>query len=319
MSTPDERIPQGSHVVPLNASQLSLLWEASKEEAYSRREVARLFGLPESRLRSWEKSGFLQPIGEGRAVRYRFQDLIEVRAAKGLLDQGISLQRVRKALSALRASLPPDKRPLASCRILAEGLDLVVRDESGSYQPTTGQTLLEFESTEVQKAIVSELRPPRAEDLERKAYLAYLEALKLEDTTGSEPADIERAYRNALTYDPTLLSAMTNLANLLIGQQRTEEALALYHQALKHDPKHPETLFNLGLHYLDSGELLAAAQGFQAATEAAPAFADAHFNLAMVFEELDRHRDAAPHWHAYLSLEPDGPLATVARRHLEER
>ena len=317
-TSPAHISPAAATPAPLNAAQLSLLEEASTDSLYSRSEVAKLFGLAESRLRAWEKSGFLQPEAEGRRARYRFSDLVEVRAAKGLLDQGIPLRRVRQALAALRQALPPGVRPLASCRILAEGAELVVRDGDGTYEPHTGQCLIEFTTAEISHAIVTQLRPPKPARLEQDAYQAYLDALRLEDSGEGANEAIEAAYRRALTYDPTFVSALTNLANHLLGQGQTAEALSLYHQALAQQPNHPETLFNLGLHYLDEGELVASAQAFQSATASAPAFADAHFNLAMVLEELNQSAQARPHWERYLELEPSGALAVVARRHLEE-
>jgi hypothetical protein len=36
----------------------------------------------------------------------------------------------------------------------------------------------------------------------------------------------------------------------------------------------------------------------------------------MAYEELGRHGDARPHWDSYLRLDPTGPWAEIARRHL---
>ena len=41
------------------------------------------------------------------------------------------------------------------------------------------------------------------------------------------------------------------------------------------------------------------------------------FNLAMVLEELGAAGEARPHWEAFLRLDPEGPWAEVARKHLE--
>ena len=52
-------------------------------DLYARSEVSRLFGIPESRLRYWDRTGFLGPSGQLGARRlYTFQDLIGLRAAK---------------------------------------------------------------------------------------------------------------------------------------------------------------------------------------------------------------------------------------------
>ena len=45
--------------------------------------------------------------------RYTFQDLVALKAAKRLLDAGVSLQRLRRSVRALRELLPTVTRPLA--------------------------------------------------------------------------------------------------------------------------------------------------------------------------------------------------------------
>src|SRR4029434_9139379 len=81
---------------------------------YSVRDVARIFGLHERRLRYWAQTGFVGPSQRqgGRAL-YTFEDLIGVKVAKELLDGGLPLQRVRRNLDALRSALPEVTRPLA--------------------------------------------------------------------------------------------------------------------------------------------------------------------------------------------------------------
>ena len=67
---------------------------------YSRAEAARLFDIREGRLRYWERTEFIVPSAKrGRRRYYTFQDLIGVRAAKGLLDGGLPLQEQRCAAS----------------------------------------------------------------------------------------------------------------------------------------------------------------------------------------------------------------------------
>lgn len=80
---------------------------ASLVDLYSIGEVSRIFSIPASRLRSWDRRGFIRPSGKkGRLRFYTFQDLIGIRAAKGLLDSGLSVLRVRRSVQALRDSLP---------------------------------------------------------------------------------------------------------------------------------------------------------------------------------------------------------------------
>ncbi|HLT38325.1 MAG TPA: helix-turn-helix domain-containing protein, partial [Enhygromyxa sp.] len=64
------------------------------EHLYTAAEVARLFELPESRVRYWSQTGFITPsVRQGARRFYTFQDLISIKVAKELLDAGLPLQR----------------------------------------------------------------------------------------------------------------------------------------------------------------------------------------------------------------------------------
>ena len=73
---------------------------------YSARDVARIFGLSESRVLYWARTGIVGPsVKRGNRQLFVFADLISVRAAMGLLEQGFSLQSVRQNLAALKVAL----------------------------------------------------------------------------------------------------------------------------------------------------------------------------------------------------------------------
>src|SRR3954468_18042764 len=112
---------------------------------FSSKEVAQIVGLQESRVRYWAQTGFVGPSAKsgGKHV-YTFQDLVGVKTAKELLDRGLTVQRVRKNLDALREQLPHVERPLAQLRIVSDGDRLVVLDEATRFEPTTGQLVMDF-------------------------------------------------------------------------------------------------------------------------------------------------------------------------------
>ena len=47
-----------------------------------------------------------------------------------------------------------------------------------------------------------------------------------------------------------------------------------------------------------------------------PDYADVHYHLARVLDDVDRRDDADPHWRTFLELMPDSPWAETARRRL---
>ncbi len=288
-------------------------------DLYSLRDVAKLFKLSESRLRYWEKSGFITRSGEVSSKRYyTFQDLIGIRAAKDLLDEGVALRSVRKSLAALRESLPKVPRPLSSLRIIADGQSLLVRDDRGAFDAQTGQQLLNFDVSSLRDDVVRVLKRSGRENEHRRAYEHYLEGCKLDEGEATWDA-AEAAYRRAVELDPSLSNAFTNLGNLMFKRGRLSEAEQCYARALKVDPEQPEAFYNLGFLLYDRGELQKAIGAFESAIATDPSFADAHFNLAMAYQDLAKPDRARPHWEAYLTLDPNSPWAEIAERHLRSK
>jgi tetratricopeptide (TPR) repeat protein len=288
-------------------------------DLYTLRDAAKLFRLSESRLRYWERNGFIARSSEISGRRYyTFQDLIGIRAARELLDEGVPLRNVHKSLRALRDSLPKVSRPLSSLRIVADGQTLVVRDDRGAYDPLTGQLVLDFEVTSLRDDVVRVLKRSGRENEHRRAYESYLEGCKLDEEEGTYEA-AEAAYRRAIELDPSLANALTNLGNLMFKRDRLTEAEQLYVRALKIDPEQPEAYYNLGFLLFERGQMTQAIESFERALVSDPSFADAHFNLAMAYQEQGKGSLARPHWEAYLKLDPESQWAEIARRHLRGR
>jgi DNA-binding transcriptional MerR regulator len=60
-------------------------------------QAARLTGCTLPQLSSWERSGLVSP-PPGPTHRYRFQDLVAVRVVCELLESGLGLDRIRRAV-----------------------------------------------------------------------------------------------------------------------------------------------------------------------------------------------------------------------------
>ncbi len=282
---------------------------------FSRRDVARLLGLTESRLASMDKSGIVSPSATDKGRRtYTFQDLIALRATL-LLAKDVRLVEVKKAIVALRESLPNVERPLHELRLVSDGRRVVVRSDDGSFVPTTGQMVMDFEIAKLEEDCVRILRSSNPENRAKTAYDLYMRASSVDE----DPERLEEAealYQRAVELDPSLAIAFTNLGNVRFRKGLTEEAQVLYEKALALDERQPEAHYNLGYVKLERGDAPSAVDHFQRALERDPRFADAHFNLAIALEETgDRHR-AKNHWQEYLTLEPKGAWADIARKRL---
>jgi tetratricopeptide (TPR) repeat protein len=312
---------------------------------FSVRDVARLFGLKESRLRYWAQTGFINPTGrrEGRRA-YSFADLVEVKSAKELLDAGIPLQRVRRNLQALRKAMPEDKKSLLSkLRVRSDGEELMVVEGQAAIEPVSGQLLLDFETEALSReaARVLELAPKRPkeeppmqqvtgpapllcdddDDIEHEssAYNWFLRGCSLDGDPESVPRAIQ-AYRKAIELDGSLAAAHTNLGNLLYQQGERSAALTCYQEAIALDPDQPEAIYNLANIYEEEGDLEMAIAEYRRALRSLPEFADAHFNLALALEQVGGRRQAMAHWERFLELTANNQSMNdwreLAERHL---
>src|SRR4030042_299387 len=97
---------------------------------FGKKAVIAVTGVSGRQVEHWATAGVVRPsipaAGKGTRRGYSFKDLVALRVAKRLKDEGISLQKIRKALSYLRKNFPEKKEPLAELRLLTDGRDLFV-------------------------------------------------------------------------------------------------------------------------------------------------------------------------------------------------
>lgn len=286
-------------------------------DLYTRAEVARLLGLTTARLRSLDRAGVVRPSGRLRGNRaYTFNDIIALRAAKELLQHQVRLSKVARAIDRVRATLPKVTRPLAELRIVSDGKEVVVRTAEGSFEPLTGQMVIDFDVRQLQDDVVRVLRPRAAKNRTRQAYELYLRASQLDENPDTME-EAEQLYREALRCDPSMAIVYTNLGNVRFRQGDEDQAEALYRTALLLEKAQPEAQYNLGYMKLHSGRPAEAIAFFEGAIASDAEFADAFFNLAMAYEQCAEPHKARRCWQRYLDIEPDGTWAEVARQHLD--
>ncbi|MDP8958332.1 MAG: MerR family transcriptional regulator [Actinomycetota bacterium] len=95
------------------------------EQGYRAPQVCRLVGITYRQLDYWARTGLLVPSihaaqGSGSQRRYSFQDIVQLRVIKSLLDAGMSLKKIRQAMDILRDRLESDT-PLADVTLLSDG------------------------------------------------------------------------------------------------------------------------------------------------------------------------------------------------------
>ncbi|MGZ8566869.1 MAG: MerR family transcriptional regulator [Actinomycetota bacterium] len=92
------------------------------EQGFRVPEVQRIVGITYRQLDYWARTDLVVPSvrdasGSGTQRLYSFQDLVTLRVIKNLIDAGVSLQRIRKAVEHLRSM----DRPLAAVTLMSDG------------------------------------------------------------------------------------------------------------------------------------------------------------------------------------------------------
>lgn len=275
---------------------------ASILPGYSTAEVARLAGLSPEQVRSYVRSGFLEPRkGELGEYRFSFQDLVVLRAARGLVENKVSPRRIRSSLRALYEQLPRG-RSLAELRIAAEGGEVVVRAEGDAWNPESGQLMMDFEVAELARR-AEPLAPQIVERVGHPDDLVgedwYELGLELE---AAAPREASEAYRRCLELDPEHPDAHLNLGRLFHETGEVKEAEKHYRQALLLRPDDATAAFNLGVALQDGGRMDEALSAYRRAVDADPNCADAFFNMASIYEELGKRATALQNLKIYKKL-----------------
>jgi len=257
---------------------------------YGVREVERLLRLPRNIIRSLVASGFVVPArGPRNAMLFSFQDLIVLRTAQELSAALVPRRRIVRALKELRRQLP-ESMPLSGLRIGAVGDRVVVNEGSSRWQADSGQYLLALEVT----AEVEPLALAAVEDW-------YSRALSVEP---EDPDAAMDAYAHAVEQDPSNIDARINWGSLLHEHGRHDEAERVYKEGLAALGDDPVLLFNLGVLMEDMNRRMEAVHAYQKALRLDPGLADAHYNVALLFEGLGRPKDAIRHMAQYRKLSP---------------
>jgi DNA-binding transcriptional MerR regulator len=117
-------------------------------------DVAEIIGISRRQLQYWDETDLVRPEARtpGGHARYAFEDLVALKTAKRLIDAGVSVQRIRKSIRALRELLPAVQRPLAEVVLVATG-DVVLAFKDGTaFDAVSGQEWV-FEIAQFQREV----------------------------------------------------------------------------------------------------------------------------------------------------------------------
>lgn len=271
-------------------------------KSYTTRDVAKLLGLSEAQVRSQARGYLTAARGPRNAYRFSFQDLVLLRTAKALGEARIPPRRIRRALRTLTRQLPRGLS-LSGLRISSEGHAVVVREGGSTWNPESGQLLLDFEVDELARRAAPVARRLAHRARRSEAPLTADQWYDLgTDLEAAAPEDAQDAYARAIALDPGHVAARVNLGRLLQESGRPAEAAMEYRAVLAAQPRHPTAAFNLGTTLEDLGRPAEAIAAYRRALEADDGFADAHFNLARLYERAGKRAAALRHLRAYQLL-----------------
>lgn len=275
--------------------------------AYDTKDLQRLFGLPASAVRALARAGNIQPVRRSGRLHYSFHDLVVLRTASALRAAKISSQRINKTLHELRSALPAGSA-LNEISLTALGNRIAIREGQSLRESESGQYALELEIVEEKGRLHVIARDDAApvpgnftDAAARKAADDYYAgALALED---SNPRVAQKAYELSLKADPEHLEARINLGRLLHMAGHLAEAERVYRLGAQADPF---IAFNLAVVLEDLDCEPDAILAYREALALDPQFADAHFNLARLYERAKDPKASLRHLLAYRRMMDQG-------------
>jgi DNA-binding transcriptional MerR regulator len=97
-------------------------------EGFSGTQAAKVVGITYRQLDYWARTDLIRPslsdaVGSGSRRRYSYNDLLELRVIKSLLDAGLKLESVREVFRYLRTHVTSD---IASAHLVISGTSVVL-------------------------------------------------------------------------------------------------------------------------------------------------------------------------------------------------
>jgi DNA-binding transcriptional MerR regulator len=158
-------------------------------EAFTAQQASKLTGCTAHQLRYWDRVGLLQPTVQGTGGRpgvrrlYSFRDLVALRVVRSLLDNGMSVQRVRRAWDYLRRTADLE-RHLSEVKLVTDGQSIfrVASDDEELLDALReGQLAFFVAIDEIARAVEEDVT---RFELDREQFLEILR--QVEDEVASE-------------------------------------------------------------------------------------------------------------------------------------
>jgi DNA-binding transcriptional MerR regulator len=138
-----------------------------EEQGYRAPEVAKLVGVSYRQLDYWARTGLVTPSvrdagGSGTQRLYGFQDMVLLRSIKDLLETGVTLQKIRKAMEFLRdhlqeapegMTLMSDGNNIYACKSDDEIIDVLKQGQGSMFTLPVTKVWADLEKSLGRKAL----------------------------------------------------------------------------------------------------------------------------------------------------------------------
>ena len=139
--------------------------------AFNTKTVCSIIGLTNRQVDYWDRTHFIKPSlkeasGYGTTRLYSFNDLVQLKVAKTLIDKGVSIQKIRKAITYLKKNFPEVEKPLAQMKFLTDGETIFIIAEKDRVILDTlrkGQLVMAIALGEIIEGLIGEVKKIRQE------------------------------------------------------------------------------------------------------------------------------------------------------------
>ena len=293
---------------------------------YTAAMLAELVGVHVSRVRSWQRRGWVRPTSQTHRLAYfDFQELNVARQLAALHRLGAKPGLIAKKLKEIERRFPDVARPLVELTLVLDGRALLVRRGNGLVEPG-GQLRIDFDALDRDEESEQPATIPspaiflsrQSSNLLASAAPKQLVNWAAELDEAGNLSGAAEMYRAAMSAGGPQPEMCFHLAEVLYRLGDLPAARERYFMALELDEDYVEARVNLGCVLLELQEPELAIGAFTGAIGSHDAYADAHYHLARTLDSLDRHAEAQAHWQRFADLAPDSPWADEARHRLAE-
>ncbi len=240
------------------------------------------------------------------------------KAARKLLDRGLGLSQVTRALQELRETNDGTANPLV--RFQLDGLNGHVVMNAGCHliDVSTGQLHLDVYLSDEQGGTLlgganEFTRNTKASPNSLESFLAAAVAAEINE----EWQAAAQAYRGVIRFDPKDVTAIVNLGNCHFRLGEFSVSIEVYRAALQVESDCHEAWYNLANVLDETQQFDEAISAFQTALALAPNRFEVHYNLALTFEKVGSRDAARQHWQSVLDLSDDEEARRMATLFLE--